>query len=294
MSNAVKIFILVNLVFSLILAAVTMQQYATRENWKRRWDQDTKEFTKEIQARDQLVANYSKDKVRAESALTDRERQISDLQATIKKQEDSASQQDQVIQNQRADLKKAETNYAALNENFMAQSKSLELVRARNAELTHIAQVARAVAFDLNVKLQEVEDDLNNAQTELTQRAGEIDSLTKSDNKHKAMLALLQKRSPQLYNELVDEKASTRAISGVVAAIRDGVDGRQDVVMLTIGKEEQVEEGVEFIVYRGGDLVAIVRVDKVMNGMAACRILADRPSPKGLKVQQGDLATNRF
>ncbi len=294
MSNAVKIFILVNLLFTLVLAAVSMRDYATRENWKRKWDQDTRELVGELGKSNQSLANYSKDKVRAENSLADRERTITDLQAAIKKQEEQLTTSEQEKQNFRADLKKAETNYGALNENFMAQSKSLELVRARNAELTHIAQVARAVAFNLNVKLSEVEDDLNNAQSELTQRAQEIDTLTKSDNKNKAMLALLKKDHPQIYNELADQHNSTKFLQGVVAAVREGADGKQDIVMLTIGKGEKVEEGVEFIIYRGSDYVVKVRADRVMNDMVSCRVIQDSWNTKGLKIQQNDLASNRL
>lgn len=294
MSNAVKIFILVNLVATLVLAAMSMRDYATRENWKRRWDQDTRELKKEVDLSNQSNANLSKDKVRAENAFLDRERMITDLQAASLKMQDQLTTSEQEKQNFRTDLKKAEVNYAGLNENYMAQAKSLELVRARNAELTHISQVARAVAFNLNVKLSEVEDDLNNAQSELTQRAQEIDTITKSDNKNKAMLALLKKDHPQIYNELANEHASTKFLQGVVAAVREGADGKQDIVMLTIGKDEKVEEGVEFIIYRGGDYVVKVRADRVMNDMVSCRVIQDSWNTKGLKIQQNDLASNRL
>ena len=293
MSNAVKIFILVNLVATLVLAAMSMRDYATRENWKRRWDQDTRELKKEVDLSNQALANSSKDKVRAENAFLDRERMITDLQAASLKMQDQLTTSEQEKQNFRTDLKKAEVNYAGLNENYMAQAKSLEVVRARNAELTHISQVARAVAFNLNVKLSEVEDDLNNAQSELTQRAQEIDTLTKSDNKNKAMLALLKKDHPQIYNELADQKASTKFLQGVVAAVREA-DGKQDIVMLTIGKDEKVEEGVEFIIYRGGDYIVKVRADRVMNDMVSCRVIQDSWNTKGLKIQQNDLASNRL
>lgn len=294
MSNAVKIFILVNLVATLVLASMSMRDYATRENWKRRWDQDTREMKKEVDLSNQANANLSKDKVRAENAFVDAQRMVTDLQTGSLKMQDQLTTSEQETQNFRTDLKKAEVNYAGLNENYMAQAKSLELVRARNAELTHISQVARAVAFNLNVKLSEIEDDLNNSQSELTQRAQEIDTLTKSDNKNKAMLSLLQKNHPAIYNELVDQKASTKFLQGVVAAVREGTDGKQDIVMLTIGKDEKVEEGIEFIVYRGAEYVVKVRADRVQNDMVTCRVIQDSWNTKGLKIQQNDLASNRL
>ena len=99
MSNAVKIFILVNLVATLVLAAMSMRDYATRENWKRRWDQDTRELKKEVDLSNQALANSSKDKVRAENAFLDRERMITDLQAASLKMQDQLTTSEQEKQN---------------------------------------------------------------------------------------------------------------------------------------------------------------------------------------------------
>ncbi len=294
MSTAVKIFIIVNLVLSLALSVVTMQQYATRENWKRRWDQDTKEHKKELEASNQALANSSKDKVKAQAAIEVLSAQITELQAAIKRQEDEKTQQTQEIASQRLALKKKETDYNALNENYMAQSKSLELVRQRNSELTNISQVSRAVAFNLNVKLSEVEDDLNNAQSQLAQRAQDIDGVTKSLKRNEAMIALLRQNHPTIYNELADQKASDTYLQGVVAAVRLDGNGNQDLVMLTIGKADKVEEGVEFIVYRANAYVVKVRAERLLNDMVACRVIRDSWNTANLKIEQGDLATNRL
>lgn len=294
MSTAVKIFIIVNLVLSLALSVVTMQQYATRENWKRRWDQETKEFKKELEASNQALANASKDKVKAEAAFQVSNTQISELQASIKRQEDEKTQQTQEIASQRLALKKKETDFNALNENYMAQSKSLELVRQRNSELTNISQISRAVSFNLNLKLSEVEDDLNNAQGQLAQRSQDIDNVTKSLKRNEAMIALLRQNHPAIYNELADQKASDTYLQGVVAAVRLDGNGNQDLVMLTIGKADKVEEGVEFIVYRANAYVVKVRAERLLNDMVACRVIRDSWNTANLKIEQGDLATNRL
>ena len=80
-----------------------------------------------------------------------------------------------------ASLTQRETTLRALNGQITAMNSQIqslqdskELAEQRKAELNHIAQVARGVAFSLNVKLAEVEDDLNNAQTELTRRERKI------------------------------------------------------------------------------------------------------------------------
>ena len=53
----------------------------------------------------------------------------------------------------------------ALEQKIKEVDGTLELARQSNNEKTHIAQAAKAVAMDLNVKLAEVEDDYNNTTT---------------------------------------------------------------------------------------------------------------------------------
>ena len=45
MNTATKVFIILNLLFALGFAYMQMLTYATRENWKRRWDQDTQKLS---------------------------------------------------------------------------------------------------------------------------------------------------------------------------------------------------------------------------------------------------------
>ncbi|MBA2479197.1 MAG: hypothetical protein H0V44_00935 [Planctomycetes bacterium] len=294
MSTTVKVFIVLILIMCLGFMFTTMTQYANRENWKRRWDLDTKELKGELESSNAALANYSKDKVKAENQVVNLNTQVTELQAKVKEQESRITDLNQTIQNKDLQLKKGEADYNALKENFMAQSKSLEMVRQRNAELTHIAQVARAVAFNLNVKLAEVEDDLNNAQTELNQRNQAIDELGKELKKNQAMMGLVRERYPKIWNEVNDQTASDRYLAAVVAAVRANPQGQQDLVMLTIGKEEKVDEGIEFIVYRNNQYIVKVRVERVMNDMIACRVIPESWNTNNLQIQQGDLATNRL
>jgi chromosome segregation ATPase len=294
MSTTVKVFIVLILIMCLGFMFTTMTQYANRENWKRRWDLDTKELKGELDSSNAALANYSKDKAKAENQVVNLNTQVTELQAKVKEQENHITDLNQTIQNKDLQLKKDEADYNALKENFMAQSKSLEMVRQRNAELTHIAQVARAVAFNLNVKLAEVEDDLNNAQTELNQRNQDIDQLSKELKKNQAMMGLVRERYPKIWNEVNDQTASDRYLAAVVAAVRANPQGQQDLVMLTIGKEEKVDEGIEFIVYRNNQYIVKVRVERVMNDMVACRVIPESWNTNNLQIQQGDLATNRL
>jgi len=294
MSTTVKVFIVLNLLLALAFMFVEMTLYATRENWKRRWNEDTKALSEELKLSAQKIADESNAHVRAEVAITGYNTQIQDLQVKNHEKDNDKTEKDKEIQSLKLTISKNDEEIKALREQNQTLSNTLELTRQSNNEKTHIAQVARAVAFQLNVKLAEVEDDYNNATTALSQREEDLAKLVKENNQHKAQLAVLKERYPKTYNEIADEKQSPSFLQAVVAAVRPNPQGQQDLVMLTIGKGDKVEEGTEFIVFRGNQYIVKVRAEKVMNDMVACRVIPDSWNSNHLQIQQGDLAQNRL
>ena len=51
---------------------------------------------------------------------------------------------------------------------------------------------------------------------------------------------------------------------------------------------------MEFIVFRANQYVVKVRTERVINDMVACRVIPNTWNTAGAKIQQGDLAQNRF
>ncbi len=294
MSTTVKVFIVLIVIASLGVAFTNMVSYATRENWKRRWNEDTTLTKQQVEIRDQKLADVTLEMVKAQYNVANLTVAMTDLQAKMKVVEDEKGVLQGEISLLKTEAMTRETKYTALKEDYQAAQQSLDRVRQRNTELAHIAQVARAVAHSLNIKLAEVEDDLNNTQTELTKRAEDMTKLDKELREHKAIVALLRERFPKVYTSVVDEKASDKYLNSVVAAVRVGPNGQQDLVMLKIGVEEGVAEGIEFIVYRGNQYICKVRVEKVMKDMAACRVITESWNQNSLQIQQGDSATNRL
>jgi uncharacterized membrane protein len=294
MSTTVKVFIVLNLLLALAFMFVEMTLYATRENWKRRWNEDTTELASQLKLAAQKIADESNAHVRAEVQIVTLQAQVSDLQVKNHTLDNDKLEKDKEIQSLKLTISKNDEEIKALREQNQTLSNTLELTRQSNNEKTHIAQVARAVAFQLNVKLAEVEDDYNNATTALSQREEDLAKLIKENNQHKAQLSILKERYAKVYNEIADEHQSPSFLSAVVAAVRLNPQGQQDLVMLTIGKSDKIEEGVEFIIFRGNQYVVKVRAEKVMNDMVACRVIPESWNSNHLQIQQGDLAQNRL
>lgn len=294
MSLALRIFIVLTLVMTLAFMFVQMTLFATRENWKRRWDTETKALSVELKQATQMVASESTGRVRAEVQIASLQNERLVDQAKIKDLEGQISERATKITNLERDLQLARTDFNAMKEDYEKQGESLTMVRQRNGELTNIASVARAVAFNLNVKLAEIEDDLNNLQTEHTRSLESFEKLNAELKQANAFIAQTREKFPKVYDTLKDEKGSTQVMHAVVAAVRLNPQGQQEFVMLSIGKEEGIEEGQEFIIYRDSKYICKVRIERIMNDMAPARVIPSSWNTNGLTIQQGDQAANRL
>jgi chromosome segregation ATPase len=293
MSLALRIFIVLTLVLTLAFMFIQMTLFATRENWKRRWDTETKALSAELKQSTQMVTVESANRVRAEAQVASLQTEITGYQAKIKELDNAITERSTEVQNLKRDLARATTDFNALKEDYQTQSNSLALVRQRNSELTSIASVARAVAFNLNVKLAEVEDDLNNLQTEHTRTLESLNAKGEELKQANAFIAQVREKFPKVHEAVKDGKGTIQVLRGTVTAVQV-VNGKQDFVMLSIGKEEGVEEGQEFIIYRDNKYICKVRVERVMNDMAPARVIPSSWNTNSLQIEQGDQAANRL
>jgi hypothetical protein len=294
MSLALRIFIVLTLVMTLAFMFIQMTLFATRENWKRRWDSETKALAAELKASTQALASESAGRVRAENQVAVLQNDIGVGQTKLKELEAQISERIAKIQTLDRDLARAQVDFNSLKENYQTQSKSLDMVRQRNGELTNISSVARAVAFNLNVKLAEVEDDLNNLQTEHTRSLENLEKTIAERKQADAFISQVREKFPKVYETLADGQGTTAVLRATVAAIRPNSQGQQDIVMLSIGKEEGVQEGQEFIIFRENKYICKVRVEKILNDMAPARVIPSSWNTNGLTIQQGDQAANRL
>src|SRR3954469_3328813 len=290
MSTTVKVFIVLNLLLALAFTWISMTLYATRENWKRRWNEDTAQLSEELKVEARRFSDESFEKMKAQTLNVQLEKHVQEQQADLDKRDAMITEQKQEIQGKELTISKMQADIAAMREDINTLTNTLEQTRQRNTELTHIAQVARAVAFQLNVKLAEVEDDYNNATTELQQRDEDIAKLTKDLKTLQAQMAQVRDNFPDVFRSVTNETASGAFIQGIVAAVRVNPQGQQDLVMLSVGKEEGIQEGMEFIVFRSNQYVVKVRAERVINDMVACRVIPNTWNTAGAKIQQGDLA----
>jgi TolA-binding protein len=294
MSTTLKVFIILILLMAMAFAWIQMTLYATRENWKRRWNEDTTALIDINKTLDQNLTHETYLRVKAESQVASLDAQLSDHQSKIKDLEGTITELKKDKASLELTISKNEDTIRGLQENVESLTNTLELTRQRNNELSHIASVSRAVTHQLNVKLAEVEDDLHSTTTALAAKEEDFNNLTKENNSNKAKLAKIREDFPKAWQIANDPAASDKFLQAIVAAVTVNPQGQQDLVMLTIGDEEGVQEGMEFIVFRDNQYIVKVRAERIMNDMVACRVIPDTWNTNGAEIQLNDHAQNRL
>lgn len=295
MNNTTRIFIVLNLVLAICFALLNMVQFAYSENYKRRWLMETNAMAEIIKDRDRDVLQATFEAVDAKQAASRLNERIDTLARENNRLDTLLSERAGDLAAAELRNQKSQERIQSLEQQVEKMQESLNLAQNRRAELNYIAQVARQVAHQLQVKLAEVEDDLSNAETELNRREETITNMELDMRRKDAQLALVRERHPDVHREITSgEPPSDEVIRGVVAGIRDTPTGEQDLVILTVGRDDEVRDGMEFIIYRENQYIVRVRVIRLLNDMVACRVIPDTWNMEGARIQQGDAAQNRL
>ena len=86
---------------------------------------------------------------------------------------------------------------------------------------------------------------------------------------------------------IVDGELDKNPIKPIEAKIIASIP-EQNLVMLSVGKAEDVKVGYKFTVFRQGDYLGKVEVIEIQSNMSAGRVLVEYNNNKGLKMERGD------
>src|ERR1043165_7556366 len=98
MNTTVKVFIVLTMVMAIIFAGIQMTTYAYRENWKRRWNDDTTQLAGDLKTATQKLANETFEKAKAQNAVAMLEQQLRQQEADLKTKDATISEKDKDLQ----------------------------------------------------------------------------------------------------------------------------------------------------------------------------------------------------
>lgn len=293
MGTLTKVFVILNLIFGVAYVTVSAQALQKSNEWRvkhgevqAKLDQLTQETTAEI---DKL--KKEKDILREEgnkfkTTSDERARMLQDLEVKVTEKE--------------ADILKAQTELANITEISKTLSANVDNLTKRVEEET----TARKKADEEFAKVVKENDSLNSsiasAKKDLAVSVARIGELSTQINDKSSKLEELKKYqdvvsliSPEIHEKATKGEDSELMLTHIKAVVKS-VDQETGIVILNVGTESvpAVKKGNKFLIYRGNQFVAAVKVINVEKKMSAAEIIP--PTPEGSTVNVGDDAITEF
>src|SRR5438093_6147569 len=283
MSTLAKVFIVFIFILSVAFFGTSATLFKMRQDWKQAYLQSRKEMQdqlKKLTEDYQRVTTQNTDQLNTITQIKSREDQLA---KELKQKNEDLSEEKKKVQV--ANLEQSKTT--SLNEQLgkvvqAEKTASLQLQEALTKTKTDL-DTALATTLEANkqrdsmrLDLAKVQQDLHLAQVEVKQLSDEYETV-------KITLAAIQAKYPTLAESLPIGK-----LAPPIDALVNAVDAKEKLVVLSAGKDQKVESGYEFTVYRGDEFIGKVQVIKVYPDLAGARVLFTKD---GAETQQGDMAS---
>lgn len=290
MSTVAKAFVVLNLILGLIFVSISGVLFAHREHWKaqaldaQRLVKDwTAQYNALKEATSEQIQALISDKSNLKSALDDKTDEVDQKKTQITRlntQIKQLSEANQSLQQSFDDLTKRwqvtdqerKTTIAEL------ERRTAELRRVREAKSLADEEIVRLTAAlgESSRRIARLDEQIQNQQ----------DDIGKKD----ALLQAMRTISPETY-WAVAKKTDLPIKAPLIRGKIMGVEPDHGIVVLSVGREDQVEPNMKFIVFRGAQYIGEVIVDKVL--AQQCSALINKPLTPG-QIMVGDEVTTQL
>ncbi len=263
MSGIGKIFVVLNLVFSLVIVGAAAAYLSKADEWKTRHDDLKVKSTTDQRLWEQTESELTTSRENYKSDSETKQNKIEDLELTF--QEKSEELKGEKLDNQqlRDDVTKINTSLENLR-------TTINDLTARNNGLVDQNAQLRTDAMDSKENERKAEENLIRVQGDLAMALDQIGSLeirvTDLDKNKEHISNLLEAAKAQGF-----DIASLKAMPEIPAFIQE-VNNEQGFVILSVGSDDKVKKGYVFQVYRGNSYLGEVVVDDLYPDHAAARI----------------------
>ena len=287
MSALAKVFVVFVFMLSILFFGTSATLYLTREDWAKNYDEFKEEVTKsvdELKDRNETLKGERDDLEDALRLVSEDELQKAGTIQKLRNELKGKNAQIADIEAKRDEAINAKTATDNVNASLVSQNTTLtgQLNEAHDKrdDAIDAQKVANAEKFRMKRDLDATTQELHQARVEHNTLSEKFDSL-------------------ELAYGAVEKKLGKDGIeailSGLVSPPIDALvvelDSNLNLVVLSVGSQDEVKEGVEFTIYREDKFVGKVRVSKVYANLAGARVLF---TAEGSDIRQGDRATTRI
>ena len=285
MSSLAKVFVVFIFILSIAFFGTSATLFKTRTDWRGAYNKLEEASRKDVT--DLGKANES-----LHSQLDNLDKSHAGVKANL---DELASKLKQTLEDLKEEKTKAASNAANAAKSAdvsLGLSKTLESEKATYAQLQEsMTKVKSDLDNAIASKIKSDKDrdsmrlDLDKSQQELHGLKGEHLKLSEDFESMQLAVNALKARLG------ADAVSILGAVAPQIDAVVKEVDSKEKLVLLSAGKDQKVQLGYEFSVYRGGNFIATVKVIKVFPDLCGAEfiLLSD-----GAEIQKGDKATTRL
>ncbi len=282
MSTLTKILIVVMAVCSVVISVVMIQYVNNTPNWKAGYEDERNARLAADAGHRAALGENEQLKIQLDLAGEINKQSLADRDGKI----EELSKQNGTLGRSNAELTTDKVNLQATNANM---SNMLQQQMARNEQLTRQLEERQTLVLSQNNQLQ----DNDNKIKELTR---DLDHATEAAQKNREVAAAMESRVKELEDKIRRAGITTASETAARPAATEKIEGRvldvlkdKNIASLTIGSASGVTPGMDFILYRGDQLVGRLSVAKVDATTCAGTLSDLLMSP-----QRGDIATTRL
>lgn len=285
MSNIGRIFVIVNLVLAAAFVGWAAKELRTSDDWMGKHAVEVtahKATETKLNAQiDDLTAQLGTEKTRGQQVSSERDEQKSRADRLSAELDDA-----------RKNNQKLGADISVLKENVGDYNKRLEELAAskdRASQEARAAEQARDQAVDAakdaETKLRDAQDAAAALETRVAGLEEQLGTTQKDLQKKETELATLIDYTGTPLSDVAPEPL----IEGAVVSVK--MDVKPGLVMLNVGSNQNVKQGMTFDVFKGGQYKGEVKVQTVQADV--CSALVTMAAP-GAVMAQGDSAATRL
>jgi septal ring factor EnvC (AmiA/AmiB activator) len=282
MSTIAKVFVVLNLVFSLVIVGAVASILSKSEDFRLKSDNLAKELSTTRTEMQTEIDRVSGDRNNFEA----QNKTISNQKADLESELGTA----------RATAEQVRTDNTQLRNAVDAINNSLATLKAEVADL----QTRNKALMDQNDQYRATtataEKDKLDAQDDRTRIEGDLKRANEDIAAKEEQIARLAAERDNLDAQIKALIASGVDVAKIIGNAVPLIEGKVSMVgpgfvVLSIGENEQVKVGYPFHVYRGGDYIGQVVVDKVLPDTSTARITLTNQNAQFMAM---DSATTRL
>lgn len=282
MSAIAKILIVLNLLLAVAFLGAAATFLGQQENWKLKHEQLTERTTTEIQGLNDALASARNDQRTAEQNASQAQ---ADLKAVRDRFEQKESDYTTLSKSHNELIAKydtlSKTYQDIVNQNKTLQQEKNALIDDKDAALT-AKRAAIEAQNNAETEQKRLEGELADVRGQLAELNKKMMAMADENESLTIQLQAYQERYPALTDLVVPPKIDAQVT---------GVDNDLNIVLLSVGRDDQVKPGYSFTVYRGNEYVGKIMIDKVEKDYASgysVKELQKHP------IEVGDTATTGF